>query len=156
MKSEKDTILESALEIILTERIEGQVIDRDYTGYWDLLIDNLFKTSLNTFINGIVNFYDVIKANKDKKELNTYHHKFMMRCLNSENIMAAANNLYLTLKENLKNKHNNITYDMFVSNEIIQMENIEKVLLFLYIYEDRIAIGVQDYLSKNSFVKNKK
>lgn len=149
-----DENINKALEIIVSERIEAQIYNEDHTTYWALIIDNVFNTSINSFVDSLSNFKNAIVNSPKKKELNSYHIKFMMRCISSDYIMSSVNHVYENLKANLVDTNNN--YDIIQNNQVINLCNIDKVLLFLYIYEDRISIAVSDYMSKITPKNNRK
>ena len=150
MNSEKDEILNTALEFVLTERIEGKIVNKDYLGYWSLLESHILNSSINSFKSGVESFYRAIKIHDNAKDLFTFHMKFMIRCVNSENVMCAAKQALLTLKENLRDKHTEeLNFDMLILNNTAfdTFTDIETVLLFLFLYEDRIAVGVSNAAS---------
>lgn len=148
MESEKDTLLDKALEIIVTERVEMGIINADSLGYIGLLQRTVIQTSLTTFLSGVEKFYKEMEGLEHVNEINSLHSRFMMRCINSEYILSAANQLYTTVKENLTNDYQAINYDLIENNTFANLTNVEKILLLFHIYEDRIEIPLANIAKK--------
>lgn len=140
--SEKDEILRDALETIVTELIEIEGVNKDHTGYIGLLRNNVFNRSITTFREGVGSFYEAMKTNDKRNDINSLHMRFMFRCVNSEAVLLAANNLTETVKENILTTPLEIEYDLCPQRNFVQLSKIDKILLLMHVYEDRIVIAV--------------
>lgn len=141
-QSEKESILEEALSLLITDRIEVQLINLDHLGYYDLLTGHVLQTSLGSFKGGITSFYEAIKGGNNSNDLNSMHMRFMLRCINSEYIMTAAEQIFQTVVDNLSNNYIDLSYDLKTGDKVMDLSKMEKVLLLLHVYEDRIAVAV--------------
>ena len=157
MIAEKDEILSTALDILLTERIEGAVINEDHLGYWKILEDHILTSSVNSFKSNVEAFFKSLKGNENAKDLLTYHTKFMFRCFNNEHISAASENVYETFKRTLINEYNTeLNYDITVNENsgFISFNDTMKIFLMLFLYEDRISIGLMNFITQNTKATN--
>lgn len=141
-ESEKEIILDRALEKIVTERVEMELINKDYLGYWRILGNQVLNISLGGFKTGVADFFKSIDTSDNPAELIGVHNRFMIRCINSEYIMLAAENIYQSLVENIRSEYVSMEYDIIVNGQVLTLTKMEKILLLLHIYEDRIAIAV--------------
>lgn len=146
--SEKDDILNDALETIVTEFIEIEGIEKDHTGYIGLLRHNVFNRSITTFREGVVSFYEAMKSHDKRNDINSLHMRFMFRCVNSEAVLLAANNLTETVKENILTTPLEIEYDLCPQRNFVELSKIEKILLLLHVYNDRIVIAVLNAVAR--------
>lgn len=143
--SDKDDILNLALEELLTIYLEGRIINKDVYGYWEILEDELFNTSILAFNEGLVNFYDRL-SKSDSSELVTYDIKFRIRVCNCEFIRAAANEVWETFKNNVVMGldtggtvmiNTGATFDF--NNE--PLTKFEQILFLFFVYYDKIQLN---------------
>lgn len=145
--SEKDEILKDALETIITELIEIQGVNKDHTGYIGLLRRNVFERSVTTFVEGVTSFYEALKSHADRNDINSLHMRFMFRCINSETVLLAAENLTATVRDNILTTPLDITYDLCPQQIFVELSKIDKILLLMHMYDDRITIAVLSAIS---------
>ena len=155
MESEKDVITDKALEIIIAERIQDEVVNSDYTGYWELVRTTVLQSALNGIISGISSLEANIKNSQDPATLNSFHQTFLIRMANSETIGIAIENNYQTICSSVGSFLKGVNYDFVTNGVVVELDFKNKLMLFLNIYEKRINSGVLSARASMGFNQKK-
>lgn len=135
--SDKNDILNLALEELLAVYLEGHLINKDVYGYWGILQRELFDTSILSFKKGLDRFYDAI-AGSESPDLANYDIKLRVRLCNNEFIRAAANEVCHTFIDKVYNTlHTGVKFDF----EIDELTKFEKILFLFFVYRDKIELS---------------
>lgn len=140
MESEKDALLDIAIENILAIIIEGQYVNKDYLGYWSLLKNKVMSSSISSFSESLQDFYSGIYNNENRKDLANYNFRILTRLVNNECVYLAASNLYETFKiVALEKQGIEFNFDLLHKDkEFYDLTKFEKVLFLMYMYQDKL------------------
>lgn len=140
MESEKDVLLERALEYVLAVNVEGQHINKDYLGYWALLKNRIMNSSISSFNESLQDFYTSIYNSENRKDLANYNFRILTRLANNECVNLAVSNLYETFKVIATEKQGiEFNFDLCrKGKEFYELTKFEKILFFMYMYQDKL------------------
>lgn len=136
----EDEIYEQALDVILEEVYASTIINKDHNKYWSIFNENICLSSVTSLKSGINDFYTNIEQAENKNELFTYHIKLFTRLLSLDKIKKSIRLNYETFKTIivLKDYIKEIDYDLVSQNEIINISDMDKLILFIYTNKDKI------------------
>lgn len=153
----EDLMTQEALNLIVSEIVNGKIFEEDYSGFFATVDKHLFVLPLTSFPDKINDFLMILKKGTNANDLFNYYLRFTARMLNQEVILKSIERQLKTFLEIQKEEMTNTDPDNNISFAFgfEHLSKIKQFYLFLLINKDYITNNVYKVVAETN-ERNKK